>query len=97
VSNAGDNLEQAIREMKEAIRQEINAEQETLKDRLRALIAEYKAREAKRKAELDEMRDEDGEPIDGDYAKLDERRFDLALESADDLIGLLNSLEEPLA
>jgi hypothetical protein len=68
-----------------------------IKDQLRTLVAEYKAREAERKAELGEMRDEDGEPIDGDYAKLDERRFDLALESADDLVSLIDSLVEHLA
>jgi hypothetical protein len=67
------------------------------RDKIRALMEEYRERDAKRYAELDELRDEDGEPRDGDYAKLDERRFDLALEASDDLTGLIDSLVELLA
>ncbi|QBI99422.1 hypothetical protein SEA_CAELUM_62 [Streptomyces phage Caelum] len=67
---------------------------DALKGQVRELVAEYKARDAKRDAELDELRDEDGEPIDGDYYRLDERRTDLALAAADDLCGLIDKLAE---
>jgi Sec-independent protein translocase protein TatA len=97
VSKAAENLGSAIQEMKEALREEFVREQGDVKAKARALVAEYKARDAKRDAELDELRDEDGEPRDGDYAKLDERRYDLALEAADDLGGLIRNLEELLA
>jgi hypothetical protein len=97
VSKAAENLGAAIQDMKETFREEFAREQGDVKGKLRGLVAEYKARDAQRTAQLDELRDEDGEPLDGDYAKLDERRTDLALEADDDLGGLLRSLEELLA
>ncbi|ATI18762.1 hypothetical protein SEA_DAUDAU_61 [Streptomyces phage Daudau] len=65
---------------------------ETLKA-LNALITQYREGEAERTASLDELRDEDGEPLDGNYAHLDELRFDKALEAQDALDGLLSALE----
>ncbi|MEU6572325.1 hypothetical protein [Streptomyces sp. NPDC046805] len=87
-------MNDALENLKRVIRQQIEEEAASLTGQVRALVAEYQAREDRRQAELDHLRDEDGEPIDGDYAKLDERRTDAALEADDDLSGLLRRLTE---
>ncbi|MFJ6680552.1 hypothetical protein [Streptomyces werraensis] len=92
-----------LKDFETAIRQQISQEgrEPVSEDRvtlllIRQIVAEYRLRATEREAELNELRDEEGEPLDGDYASLDERRFDVALEDSDDLSGLLASLEELL-
>jgi hypothetical protein len=87
----------AMDKMIEAIRASLAEDEFRLKFQVGELTMKYRERDAQRTAQLDELRDEDGEPLNGDYAKLDERRTDLALEADDDLSGLLRSLEELLA
>lgn len=93
----------ALKNFELAIRQQISQEghEEVGEDRvtlllIRQIVAEYRLRTTEREAGLNELRNEEGEPLDGDYARLDERRFDVALEDSDDLSGLLASLEELL-
>ena len=64
--------------------------------KIRQLVAGYQLASIEREAELDELRDEDGEPLDGDYAKLDEYRYDAALADSDALAGLIRELTELL-
>ncbi|ATI18845.1 hypothetical protein SEA_DIANE_61 [Streptomyces phage Diane] len=93
----------ALKNYELAIRQQVSQEgrEQVSEDRItllviRQLVAEYRLDSNGREAELDELRDEDGEPLDGNYAHLDERRFDMALEDSYALDGLLSKLEELL-
>ncbi|MFF9095712.1 hypothetical protein ACF1AX_21610 [Streptomyces sp. NPDC014802] len=93
----------ALKNFEAALRQKISQEghEEVSEDRvtlllLRQIVAEHRLASNEREAELDKLRDEDGEPLDGNYAHLDERRFDTALEDSEALGALLASLEELL-
>ncbi|WDS51776.1 hypothetical protein SEA_TRIUMPH_62 [Streptomyces phage Triumph] len=92
-----------LKNFEAALRQKISQEghEEVSEDRvtlllIRQIVAEHRLASNEREAELDKLRDEDGEPLDGDYARLDERRFDMALEDSGALDALLASLEELL-
>lgn len=93
----------ALKNFELALRQKISQEghESVSEDRvtlllIRQIAAEFRLRSEEREAELKELRNEEGEPLDGDYARLDERRFDMALEDSDDPSALLASLEELL-
>lgn len=64
-----------------------------VKSEIRDLVKEYRAKDAKREADLGEYRNEDGDVASEDLRDYDERRFDLALEADGDLSDLLAELE----
>jgi hypothetical protein len=90
VSNAGQNLEQAIREMKEAIRQEVASKLAEIMERYRVA---YDAREAGILTFLDD----EGELKKGQsYEAYDEHRADAWSDSHGDLGSMIAELEDAL-